>query len=146
MASGTWKLYASAGGRFANANINWTGDATIKVMLCTSTYTPNQTTHTTKSNVTNEVSGTGYTARGTALSGKSTSLSSLTTRLIANDVTWSTSTITARVAVIYQDSGTDATSNLIAYCVFDSDVISSAGDWFLDLDGTNGFAGLAVAA
>ena len=39
---------------------------TLKVMLCTSTYTPNQDTHQYKSDVTNEVSGTGYTATGLA--------------------------------------------------------------------------------
>jgi len=49
-----------------NAPIDWLTD-TIKVMLCTSAYTPNADTHVFKSDVTNEISGTGYTATGVAL-------------------------------------------------------------------------------
>lgn len=43
---------------------------TIKVMLATSTYTPNLDTHETKADVTNEVVGTGYVAGGTTLGTK----------------------------------------------------------------------------
>ena len=44
---------------------------TIKVLLVTSAYTPDQDTHTKHSDVTNEVSGTGYTAGGATLANKS---------------------------------------------------------------------------
>jgi hypothetical protein len=50
----------------ANKEIDLDTDV-LKVMLCTSTYTPNQDTHRYKSSVTNEVTGTGYTATGAAL-------------------------------------------------------------------------------
>lgn len=43
---------------------------TIKVMLTTSAYTPNRDTHETKADVTNEISGTGYTAGGVTLASK----------------------------------------------------------------------------
>lgn len=43
---------------------------TIKVMLTTSTYTPNRDTHETKNDITNEISGTGYTAGGVTLASK----------------------------------------------------------------------------
>jgi hypothetical protein len=43
---------------------------TIKVMLTTNAYTPNLDTHETKADVTNEVVGTGYTARGTTVGSK----------------------------------------------------------------------------
>jgi hypothetical protein len=49
-----------------NAAVDWLSD-TIKCMLCTSTYTPNLDTHKFKSDLTNEVVGTGYTATGVAL-------------------------------------------------------------------------------
>lgn len=49
-----------------NAPIDWLSD-TIKCMLCTSTYTPNLDTHKYKSDVTNEASGTGYSAGGATL-------------------------------------------------------------------------------
>jgi hypothetical protein len=47
-------------------NIDWLSD-TIKVMLLTSTYTPNLDTHKFKSDLTNEITGTGYTAGGATL-------------------------------------------------------------------------------
>jgi len=37
---------------------------TFKMMLVTATYSPNKDTHTKRSDVTNEVSGTGYTSGG----------------------------------------------------------------------------------
>lgn len=43
---------------------------TLKVMLATSDYTPNRDTHETKADVTDEVSGPGYTAGGEELASK----------------------------------------------------------------------------
>jgi hypothetical protein len=39
---------------------------TVKAMIVTSTYTPNQNTHDFRDDVTNEVSGSNYTAGGNA--------------------------------------------------------------------------------
>jgi hypothetical protein len=47
----------------------------------------------------------------------------------AANVTWSASTITARGAVLYQNTGTDSTSPLIGYFDFGSDQSSSSGDF-----------------
>jgi hypothetical protein len=44
---------------------------TIEVMLVTSAYTPDQDAHDKRDDVTNEVSGTGYSAGGQALANKS---------------------------------------------------------------------------
>src|ERR1044072_4016231 len=90
---------------------------TIKVALVTSSYTPNQDTHTKFSDVTNEVSGTGYTAGGTALANKAVTADNTDNEGVfdADDVTWSSSTITARGAVVYKDTGTASTSKLICY-------------------------------
>jgi hypothetical protein len=52
-----------------SGEINYLTD-TIKAMLTTSAYTFDPLTHRYKSSVTNEVSGTGYTARGATLAGK----------------------------------------------------------------------------
>ncbi|MGB8275587.1 MAG: hypothetical protein WCF16_10010, partial [Alphaproteobacteria bacterium] len=49
---------------------------TLKVMLTTATYSPNQATHDFKDDVTNEVSGTNYTAGGAALGTQTVTLSS----------------------------------------------------------------------
>lgn len=104
----------------------------IKVMLCTSTYVPDQDTHQTKADVTGEVTGTGYTAGGAVLANKTITYdpATNTTILDADDVVWLNSTITARYAVIYDDNGaTDAEKLLIGYVDFGQDVSSTNGDF-----------------
>jgi hypothetical protein len=49
-----------------NKEIDYDSDG-IKLMLCTSTFAPNTDTMQYKSSVTNEVSGTGYTATGNSI-------------------------------------------------------------------------------
>lgn len=131
----TAKLYGTALGALAAGSINWPSD-TIKVALTTSTYTPDQDAHDFFNDVTNEVTGTGYTAGGATLASKtSTYTSGTNTQAIdAADVTWSTSTITARYAVIYKSTGTASTSPLIGYVDFGADVISSAGNFTITWD------------
>lgn len=105
---------------------------TVKVMLVTSTYTPNADTHTTRNDITNEVSGTGYTAGGATLASKAVTQDNTDDEGVwdAADVTWSSSTITARGAVLYQSNGGAATGDpLIAYIDFGSDQASSSGDF-----------------
>ena len=43
---------------------------TFKQLLVTSSYTANKDTHTKRSDVTNEISGTGYTAGGATVTAK----------------------------------------------------------------------------
>lgn len=103
------------------------GTDTFYVMLVTSSYTPNKGTHDTISDVTNEVSGTGYTTGGTS----SAATVTLDTSAHHGDVTfanvsWSTATITARAAVIYKHTGTAGTSWLVAYVDNGADASSVA--------------------
>ena len=102
---------------------------TIKVALVTSTYTPDQDTHDFFDDVTNEVVGTGYTAGGASLANKAVTADNTDNEGVfdADDVAWTTSTITARGAVIYKSTGTASTSPLICYLDFGSDKISTAG-------------------
>lgn len=103
---------------------------TIKVALCTSSYTPNQDTHDFFNDVTNEVTGTGYTAGGATIANCTLTYTAGTNvlKLDGDDVSWPSSTITARYAVIYDSTpGTAATNPLIAYVDFGADVVSSAG-------------------
>jgi hypothetical protein len=91
---------------------------TIKVALTTASYTPNIDSDDFFNDVTNEVSGTGYTAGGATLASKSITQDNANDRAAfdAADVSWSNSTITnARWAVVYKSTGTAATSPLIAY-------------------------------
>jgi hypothetical protein len=123
-------LYGSFPAKLANKEIDWDTD-TIKVALCTSSYTPDQDTHDYFNDVTNEVSGTGYTAGGATLASKTVTYTSGTNTQTfdAADVTWASSTITARYAVIYDSTGTAGTSALIGYVDFGSNVVSSGGDF-----------------
>lgn len=131
----TAKMYGLAQQSFASGSINW-GSDTIKVALCTSTYTPNQDTHDFFDDVTNEVSGTGYTAGGATLASKTNTYTTATNTqtLDAADTSWSTSTITARYAVIYKSTGTASTSPLIAYVDFGADVSSTAATFSITWD------------
>jgi len=100
---------------------------TLKIMLVTSGYTPDFGTHDFKADVTNEVVGTGYTAGGETLTSVALTQSAGTITFDAADVTWTSSTITARGAVIYDD--TLASDPLICYIDFGSDQSSSSGDF-----------------
>ncbi len=110
---------------------------TIKVMLVTSSYSPNQDTHDFIDDVSaNEVSGTGYTAGGQALANKAVTADNTDNEGVfdADDPSWTTATITARGAVFYKDTGTPSTSPVIAYMDFGSDKSSSAGTFTIALN------------
>lgn len=104
---------------------------TIKVALVTSSYTPDQDAHDNFDDVTNEASGTGYSAGGATLGSVTVSADNTDNEGVfdAADTTWGSSTITARGAVIYKSTGTASTSKLIAYIDFGADKSSSAGSF-----------------
>ena len=132
----TAKIYGPAFLSAFNKEIDIDSD-TIKAMLCTSSYTPNQDTHRYKSDVTNEVTGTGYTAGGAALTGVTISYTGGTNvlKIDADPTSWPGSTITARYAVIYDSTpGADATRPLIGYVDFGADQSTTNGTFLLDWD------------
>lgn len=137
----TAKMYGNALLKALNKEVDWDTD-TINVMLCTSSYTPDQDAHIYKSSVTNEVTGTGYTAGGATLTGKTITYAGATNTITldASDVTWSSSSITARYAVIYDATGTGATSALLGYVDFGEDQTSLEGDFTITWDATGIFA------
>lgn len=136
----TAKLYGSFPAQ-ALAGINWSTD-TIKVALATSTYTPDQDAHDFFNDVTNEVVGTGYTAGGATLASKTVNYTAGTNTQAfdAADVAWTTSTITARYAIIYKSTGTGSTSPLIGYVDFGADVVSTAGTFAIQWDAAGLFS------
>jgi len=97
---------------------------TLKIPLFTSTATLGAST--TAYSTTNEVSGTGYTAGGATLTSPIISASGTTAIVDFADVTWSTATITARGALIYNSTKTD---KAIAVLDFGTDKTSTAGDF-----------------
>lgn len=128
------KIYGNAVKAAFNKEIDWDSD-TIKVMLLTSAYTPNQDSHDYLDDVVgSEVTGTGYTAGGAVLTSKTNvyDAGTNTVKFDAADVTWASSSITARYAVVYDDSGaSNATKPLIAYFDFTTDRASSNGDFVI---------------
>lgn len=129
----TTKVYARAQQAFANKEIDWDTN-TAKVLLCSSSYTPSQTTHDYKNDITNEVTGTGYVAGGVALSSKTTATSSLVTTLDAADPSFGTVTVTFRYAIVYIDTGVSSTSPLLCYVDFVTDQTVTAAVLVLQLN------------
>ena len=120
----------------ANGSINLATDA-VKIMLVGSAYTPNIDTHTKRSDVTNEVSGTGYTAGGIALVNKTVTMNTTSDKGVfdADDLTISNATITARGAVLYKArGGASSADELIAYLDFGADITSTAGNFNIAFD------------
>lgn len=141
------KLYGQFLLKALNKEVDWDTDD-IKVALLSSNYTPDQDTHAYWSDVSaDEVTGTGYDAGGKTLANASGSYDgpSNVVILTGDDVTWANSTITARYAVVYNNSGaTAADKALIGYVDFGSDQASSNGNFTITWDST-GIVRLSVA-
>lgn len=119
-------LYTSFKRDIMNGAIDLDTD-TIKVMLVTSAYTPSAS-HAKRSDITNEVTGTGYTAGGATIGSPTVSNVSTTGVFDGADVAWTTSTITARGAVLYKARGGASTADeLICFIDFTTDKVSTAG-------------------
>jgi hypothetical protein len=111
-----------------NGEMDFSSDTslTFKVALYTSSATLGATT--TAYSATNEVSGTGYTAGGNAITISTNPTSSGTTAYLDfSDTTWSSASITARGALIYNANGT--TNPAVAVLDFGADKTSTAGDF-----------------
>lgn len=102
---------------------NSTGDV-FKIALYTSSATLGATT--TAYSTTNEITGTGYTAGGNTLTNVTPTSSGTTAFTDFADTTWSTATITANGALIYNSS---KSNKAVAVLAFGSDKTSTAGDF-----------------
>ena len=101
----------------ASGNVDW-DTHTIKMLLTTASYTPSQDNHSYRSDVTNEVSGAGYTAGGAVLSCSAPTYDTATneTRLDCADVAWVNATFSCRYAVVYRSrGGASSADELICY-------------------------------
>jgi len=100
----------------------------IKIALYTSAATLGAST--TVYTTSDEVVGTGYTAGGNTLTGASVSLSGTTAFVDFSDTTWSTATITARGALIYNSS---KSNKAVAVLDFGGDKTSTNGDFTVQM-------------
>ena len=113
----------------AKGNIDCDTDA-FKAMVTTNAYTENKDTHTKRSDITNEVTGTGYTAGGNTITVS-------VTKDTANDrieislggTSWGSSTITgARKVIVYKSRGGASSADELVACIDNgADVSTSAG-------------------
>jgi|TARA_R100001463_G_scaffold125775_1_gene183292 VCBS repeat-containing protein len=105
-------------------NFKNSGGGTFKLALFTSSATLGAST--TAYATTNEVSGTGYSAGGGTLTRVDPSSSGTTALTDFADLTFSTATITANGALIYNSSASDKAVIVLA---FGGDKTSTAGDF-----------------
>ena len=136
-------VYNSAKVDIANGDIVLDSDD-LWILLVTSAYTPDPDAHNFRDDITNEVTGTGYTAGGMDLGTVTVTQDNTNNRALADaaDPVWTGATITARGAVIYKKVGTAATDRLVMYLDFGSDVTSTAADFTIALNSA-GFLALA---
>jgi hypothetical protein len=141
----TAKMYGQFLKMALNKEIDYDSD-TIKCMLVTSSYTPDQDAHYYKDvHVTGEANGTGYTAGGAVLTNKTVTYNASTNTIVfdADDVSWANSTVTARYAVIYDDTPS-SNKPLIGFVDFGADASSSAGTFQITWD-TNGIFNIVTS-
>lgn len=120
----------------ARAAINFATDS-FKVLLVSSIPSEaNLDAWVNRSDVTSEVTGTGYTAGGVAVTVTVGAVDTTNNRipLTLTDLTpgWPTATVTAVGAIIYKDTGTAATSKLVQFVDFGATVSSTAAAFNID--------------
>jgi len=106
-------------------NFKNSGGSTFNLALYTSSASLGAAT--TAYTTSNEVSGTGYTAKGGSLTRVDPSTSGTTALTDFEDLTFSTATITARGALIFNDSASGDPA--VAVLDFGGDKTSTAGDF-----------------
>ena len=113
----------------ATHNFTATTGNTFKIALFTNSATLNKST-TVYDSTDNEVTGTGYTAGGNTLTSVTPALSTDTAVCDFSDSSWSTATITARGALIYNSSTTAGSANrAVVVLDFGADKTSTSGDF-----------------
>ncbi len=88
---------------------------TYKIALYTQAAATNANKTLTAYSATGEVSGTGYSAGGTALSGFTVGLSTDTAYITFTNPSWSSATITADAAVIYNSSRSNKAMAVLSF-------------------------------
>lgn len=116
-----------------SANIHDLDEAADDMQLSahTNTYSINQDTHDFFDDVTNEVTGTNYTAGGANVDSQTLTRSTNTVTFDGADVVWTQSGAgfsNARKFVLYRNSGAAATSRLFSVVTADADVGNVTGD------------------
>jgi hypothetical protein len=108
---------------------------TFKMMLVTSSYSPSKS-HSKRSDITNEVVGTGYIAGGETCTLTVGSVDNINNKVSISfsNTSWASATITARGCVVYKYRGGAASADeLVGYVDFTSDVASTSGTFLVTI-------------
>ena len=103
-----------------------TGD-TFKLSLYTNSASPTKSTTVYFTGAEVSESGTGYTAGGNSLTSVTPALSTDTACCDFSDTSWTSATITARGAVIYNSTATPDNEQAVAVIDFGGDKTCTAG-------------------
>tara|TARA_R100001244_G_scaffold41697_1_gene37644 strand:- start:499 stop:933 length:435 start_codon:yes stop_codon:yes gene_type:complete len=122
----------------AKHNFLNSGGNTFRLALYTNSAS--FTAATTAYTATNEVSGTNYTAKGNSLTRVDPTTSSTTAYTDFADTTWSSSTITARGGLLFNDTVSGDTSVIVLD--FGADKSSSSGDFTVQFPTANSSAAI----
>ena len=114
-------------------NFSAAGGNTFKLALY-STVSGFTATGTTVYSTTNEVSGTGYSASGTTLTNLGVAVGQNISYVDFSDATFSTATITASCALIYN---TSQSSKAVVVLDFGGDKTSTNGDFTIQFPAAN---------
>tara|TARA_R110000824_G_scaffold45288_3_gene131079 strand:+ start:1880 stop:2314 length:435 start_codon:yes stop_codon:yes gene_type:complete len=114
-------------------NFKNSGGSTFNLALYTNSASFNAATTAYTSG--NEVSGTGYTAKGASLTRVDPATTSTTAFTDFSDLTFSSSSITARGALIFNDTASGDPS--VVVLDFGSDKSSSSGDFTIQFPTAN---------
>lgn len=118
MPAGAFKVYGAAAEAISRGTLDLDSN-TFRMVLVTASHTPNQSTHSTYADISaNEATGTGYTAGGKLLT-CTVARTGLVVTFDCDDQSWTSSTITAKYAVIVRDADANgalaSTDSLLAY-------------------------------
>lgn len=141
MAAGNFKWFVNALYDAIKGDLDL--DAGLRAVLVTSSYTPDQENHDTWSDISaNEVAdGNGYSTHGKALTSISITKSALEVFFDADNLIWTSSTITAKYLVIVKDANTDgslaAGDKVVGYVDLETgggSVSSTAADFTVNMN------------
>lgn len=116
-------------------NVNFGSDS-FKMMLVSGSYTPSKN-HSKRSDITNEISGTGYSSGGNTatptVGSVNTSTNSVSVTFTVT--TWTSATFTANGGVIYKArGGSSSADELVMFVDFGQALSITAGDFAVTVD------------
>lgn len=116
-------------------NINFASDS-FKMMLVTGSYSPSKN-HSKRSDITNEISGTGYSSGGVATIPTigSVDTTNNTVSITFSTATWTSATFSANGAVIYKArGGSSSADELVMFIDFGQTLSITSGDFTATVD------------